>query len=327
MTRPSHRTTRTTRTLLALFVAIGLLVDSVGAQQAAPLHTVVLARLAPSALLWLHAIAEDQGLYAANGVRIQDVQAQNSAALVQAVASNSANAGIALGDNAIAAIDQGAPVIIAGGILTRPVLRLFGAGDSMDDLRGKAITAGAVAGGTTNLMLYQLRAAGITAADVQIVAVPNSRDRVIGMQNGELAGGLLIPPFDELALAEGFKLLDVYRDYWLQTPLVFNKTWAETNRAAAEGTAQALAAAAAWIYDPANRAEAIRILAAYTGAETAIAEAAYEFIVVDQQAIGPDLTVPAESLTNIFMINAVLQGSEMPEVDVARYYDPSYLGR
>lgn len=311
---------------LVVLLAVGLAVGAVAAQQPA-LQPVIMARLAPSALLWLHAIAQEKGLYAERGVVIQDVQAQNSAALVQAVASNSANAGIALGDNAIAAIDQNAPVVIAGAVLSRPVLRLFGAGDSMEDLRGKAVTAGAVQGGTTNLMLYQLRQAGITAQDVQIVAVPNSRDRVIGMQNGELAGGLLIPPFDELAIREGFQLLDVYRDYWLQTPLVFNKTWAEANRSAAEGTAQALAAAAAWIYEPANRDEAVRILAEYTGLDLDVAEAAYEFIVLDQQAISPDLTVPDESLTNIFMINAELAGTPVPTVDIAKYYDPSYLGQ
>lgn len=320
-------TKRTSAILLSVLLAVGLLVGSVGAQQGGNLQTVTLARLAPSALLWLHAIAEDQGLYAAYGIEVQDVQAQNSAALVQAVASNSANAGIALGDNAIAAIDQNAPVVIAGAVLARPVLRLFGAGDSIEDLRGKAVTAGAVQGGTTNLMLYQLRQAGLTAEDVQIVAVPNSRDRVIGMQNGELAGGLLIPPFDVLALDAGFKLLDVYRDYWLQTPLVFNRTWAEANRSAAEGMAQALAAAAGWIYDPANRAEAVRILAEYTGLDAGVAEAAYDFMVLDQQAISPDLTVPAESITNIFAINATLSGSEMPEVDVSKYYDGSYLGQ
>jgi ABC-type nitrate/sulfonate/bicarbonate transport system substrate-binding protein len=311
---------------LVVLLAVGLAVGAVAAQQPA-LQPVIMARLAPSALLWLHAIAQEKGLYAERGVVIQDVQAQNSAALVQAVASNSANAGIALGDNAIAAIDQNAPVVIAGAVLSRPVLRLFGAGDSIEDLRGKAVTAGAVQGGTTNLMLYQLRQAGITAQDVQIVAVPNSRDRVIGMQNGELAGGLLIPPFDELAIREGFQLLDVYRDYWLQTPLVFNKTWAEANRSAAEGTAQALAAAAAWIYEPANRDEAVRILAEYTGLDLDVSEAAYDFIVLDQQAISPDLTVPDASLTNIFMINAELAGTPVPTVDIAKYYDPSYLGQ
>jgi ABC-type nitrate/sulfonate/bicarbonate transport system substrate-binding protein len=322
-----HSVKTTLKLLMVAISVAAVLLGAVFAQPNAALERVIMARLAPSALLWLHAIAQDKDLYTANGVFVEDVQAQNSAALVQAIASNSANAGIALGDNAIAAIEQNAPVIIAGAVLSRPVLRLFGAGESIEDLRGKAVTAGAVQGGTTNLMLWQLKQAGLTAADVQIVAVPNSRDRVIGMQNGELAGGLLIPPFDELAIQEGFNLLDVYRDYWLQTPLVFNKNWAEANRSAAEGTARALATAAAWIYDPANRDEAIQILAAYTSLDVQVAEAAYEFMVIDQQAISPDLSVPAESITNIFAINAELEGTAMPTVDISRYYDPSYLGQ
>src|SRR5690606_25042212 len=82
---------------------------------------------------------------------IVDMQVQSSAALVQAVASGSADAGIALGDNVVQAVDQGASVVITGAILQKPVLRFIGTVNTIPELRGKRLTAGAVDGGTTDL--------------------------------------------------------------------------------------------------------------------------------------------------------------------------------
>lgn len=308
--------------LLVAFASLGAL-----AQAQDDLKTVRMATLAPSALLWLNAIADDQGFYAEHGVQIESVQAQSSSALVQAVASGSADAGIALGDNAMRAIDEGAPIVIAGAVLSKPILRLFGTVDSIEELAGKRVTGGAVTGGTADLLLYQLKQAGVEPDQVQLVAIPNSRDRLVGFQSGQLEGGLLIAPFDVLALRDGLNLLDVYTDYWLETPLVLNRSWAESNPEAAQGVTQALAEAAAWIYDEANRDEAVRILAEFTGTESDIVDEAYQFIVVEQQAISPDLSVPEESLTNILKISQDVHGGEMPAFDLSTYYDPSYLGQ
>lgn len=316
---------RIRNTVAATVLSLGLLVSSASAQD--ELAQVRVATLAPSALLWLNAIAADQGFYAANGVEVVSVQAQSSSALVQAVASGSADAGIALGDNTMRAIDEGAPVIIAGAVLSKPILRLIGTVDSIAELAGARVTGGAVTGGTADLLLYMLQQGGVDPSSVQVVGIPNSRDRLVGFQSGQLEGGLLIAPFDVAAIREGFNLLGVYPDYWLQTPLILNSDWAQANPEAASGITQALADAAAWIYAPENRAEAVRILAEFTGIETDIVDEAYEFIVVEQQAISPDFSVPEESLRSIVEISASVHGGEVADFDVAKYYDPSYLGQ
>lgn len=310
------------RALLSLLIA-AIAGGTVFAQE---LERVTLARLAPSALLWLHAIAEDQDLYALHGVQVEAVQTQSSAALVQAVASGSADAGIALGDNAMLAIDEGGDLVIAGAILHKPILRLLGSVETIEELRGTNVTGGAVTGGTSDLLLYQLLQGGVQPNEVQVVGVTNSADRLVGFQNGQLGGGLLIAPFDVLALRDGFHLIDVYEDYWLQTPLVLNRSWAEANPAAASGLTQALAEAAGWIYDPDNRSEAVRILAEYTGIDADIVEEAYDFIVLEQQAISPDLSVPEQSLYSIVEIRQAVHGGEIDSFEFSDYYDPTYLG-
>ena len=293
--------------------------------------TVRLATLAPGALLWLHNIAEAKGFYKENRLDVKRLQVADSPALVQAVASGSAEAGVSLGDLVMKAVDQNAPIVIAGGYIVKTSLRLVGAKDvkNIKDLAGSKMTAGAVRGGTTNLMLYQLKLHGVDPNGIQRVSIPNSRDRVIALENGQVRGAVMTPPFDIMAARQGFPILDTYRDPYLQTPLIFNKDWAAKNRAAAVRFVRASREAAEWIYDPKNRAEAVDILAKDTGVARDIADASYQFLVVEQKAYSRDLSVPEASMTNIVKIdhevNAAAGAGAPPKIDPRKYYDPSFL--
>ncbi|GGF88601.1 hypothetical protein GCM10007301_55690 [Azorhizobium oxalatiphilum] len=291
---------------------------------------VKVAMLAPSALLWLHAIADQEGFYAKHNLTIRELRASDSPALMQAVASGSADAGIGLGDLAVRAIDKGASLVIAGAVLDKTILRLYGAksATSIKDLAGKPLTAGAVRGGTANLLKYQLQAAGVDPKGVQMVSIANSRDRIIAMGNGQVAGALLIAPFDTLAGREGANLLDVYREPYVQTPLVLNKDWAKANRETAIALTQALKEAAAFINNPANKEAAISVLARYTKTDRDVCEDSYNFIVKEQKAIPADLSVPAAGLENLYKIDAAVSGGEAPPApafELSRYYDPSFI--
>lgn len=289
---------------------------------------VSVAVLAPGSLQWLHAIAEDQGFYSDRNLTVESIQVQNSGALVQAVASGSANAGIALGDNVIKAVDEGAEISITGALFQRPALRLFAAPGvaTIEELAGKQLTAGAVEGGTTNLMFYILQENGIDWKSVTPVAIPNSSDRVVAMGNGQVQGALLIPPFDSVAVSQGATMLATYDDYYIQTPAIVNNAWAAQNPEAAAAFTQGLAEAADWIYEQGNRDDAVRILVDYTGVEESAAEDAYDFMVGDE-IISPGLEVPLQGLTNVAMINAEILGGDISAFDPEKYVDLQYLNK
>lgn len=307
-----------------------LLVATVATEGRAQQMTEVrLATLAPSALLWLHAIARDQGFYAERKITVKELVAGSSPALLQAVSSGSVEAGISLGDVVIRAIDQGAPVIITGAILEKTILQLIGGMgvSEVKQLTDTTVTAGAVEGGTANLLRFQLQRGGVDPRSVKMVALTNSRDRVVALGNGQVKGALLIAPFDTLAVQQGMKILDVYTDPYVQTPLVVNKEWAQKNRESAVALTQALKKAADWIYDPANKEKAIEILASYTNVPKDTCSDSYKFIVEQQKAIGRGLTVSAAGLENIIKIDQAIganPASSRP-FDLARYYDSSFL--
>ncbi len=310
-------------------VLLALLATSVSPLRAQQMTEVRVAMLAPSALLWLHAIAKDQGFYAERKIEVKELIAGSSPVLLQAVSSGSVEAGISLGDVAIRAIDQGAPVIIAGAVLEKTILRLVGGTGvaTIKELEGSVVTAGAVEGGTANLLRFQLKAGGADPRGVKMVALTNSKDRVVALGNGQVKGALLIAPFDTLAEREKMKILDVYVKDYVQTPLILNKDWAAKNRDAAIGLTKALQKAAVWIYEPKNKQKAIDILAAYTTVPADVCADSYKFIVEEQKAIGQNLEVKAAGLENIIKIDQDVganPASSKP-FELSRYYDPSFL--
>jgi ABC-type nitrate/sulfonate/bicarbonate transport system substrate-binding protein len=313
----------------ALCLAAACLLAAQGPVRAQQSTEVRIATLAPSALLWLHAIAMDQGFYTERHLSVKELVAGSSPALLQAVSSGSVEAGISLGDVVIRAVDQGAPVIMTGAVLGKTILRLVG-GTGVNDikqLQGATVTAGAVEGGTANLLRYQLKHGGVDPRSVRMVALTNSKDRVVALGDGQVKGALLIAPFDTLAEQQGMKVLDVYTKPYVQTPLIVNKNWAEHNRAAATALTQALRKASVWIYDPANKEKAIEILANYTKVSKDVCADSYKFIVEQQKAVGEKLEVTAAGLENIIQIDRDIganPASSKP-FDLARYYDPSYL--
>jgi ABC-type nitrate/sulfonate/bicarbonate transport system substrate-binding protein len=311
-----------------LVLAIAL-IGALPVRAQAQVTEIRVAMLAPSALLWLHAIAKDQGFYAERKIAVKELIAGSSPTLLQAVSSGSVEAGMSLGDVVIRAIDQGAPVIITGAILEKTILRLIGGTgvSSMKELAGTTVTAGAVEGGTANLLRFQLQRGGVDPRGVKMVALTNSKDRVVALGNGQVKGALLIAPFDTLAEREKMKMLDVYTEPYVQTPLIVNRPWAEKNRDAAVGLTKALQKAAVWIYDPANKQKAIEILANFTSVPADVCAESYAFIVDEQKAIGRNLEVSAASLENIIKIDQAIganPASSKP-FDLSRYYDASYL--
>jgi len=128
-----------------------------------------------------------------------------------------------------------------------------------------------------------------------------------------------------MALRDGMTVLADYTDPHVQTPLILNSNWAKAKPEAARSLTHAFKDAAAWINEPSNRDQAIDYLADYTKSDRDDAAAAYEFIVVKQKAIAPDLSMPDAALQNIENIDAALSGGTVRQLDISKYYDASYL--
>src|SRR4029079_17710206 len=94
----------------------------------------------------------------------------------------------------------------------------------------------------------------------------------------------------------------------------------------ARGYLRAMAAAVDWLYDPANRAEAVEILARETKLDPAIAMQTYNYYVADLQPFSRKLVIPDEIIRSTVKTLIEL-GDIKPDAATAKYVDHTYLPR
>ena len=131
------------------------------------------------------------------------------------------------------------------------------------------------------------------------------------------------------AQAQGYrKLLDIGafgKEYGFLTALA-RPQWLRDNPDTARGYLRALAAGVDWLYEPANRDEAIAILARETKLEPAIATQTYDYYIGELQPFSRKLAVPDQIIAGTVKTLIEL-GDIKPDAATAKYVDLAYLPR
>lgn len=136
---------------------------------------------------------------------------------------------------------------------------------SYEQLRGKTFAVDAVGTGFTFVLRRMLEKNGIAPGDYSLIALGSTQKRFDGMVSGQAVGGVVGAPFDLLGKQKyGFRTLGIASDtlgHYQATVIMARRSWAAANKPAIVAFVKAYRAATAWLYDPANRSEAIAILA------------------------------------------------------------------
>lgn len=221
----------------------------------------------PSATLWPIYIAQEKGLLAAEGVGVDLVFAPSSAAVQQQLAAGSVQMADGGLNDPIRAIFEGAPIAIVRiegqvppyALLAKPSI------GGIADLRGKTVIIGGAKDITLTYLARMLAPSGLKPEDCDLTYAGSTIARLSALQSGAVDAAMLFPPFNFHAESAGFKNLGLVYDYAKDLPflaMVANRAWAGQNRATIEKFLAAYGKAVAWFDDPANRAEAVRILVA-----------------------------------------------------------------
>jgi ABC-type nitrate/sulfonate/bicarbonate transport system substrate-binding protein len=279
---------------------------------------------------WPLYIAQEKGFFSQQGTELDVVQTRSSVGSVQLTASGSVNVASATADAVISGVAQGANVRIVSGfnraaytLVAQPGIK------SYEDLRGKTIGASALRAGETPLLRALLRAHGLNDDDYELIVAGGTPERVTAMRSGALAATMLTPPLDLPLQADGFTILgsslEVLPDFGFLT-LVANLGWASSNRETVVRFLRALVMAMDWLLMPANRQEAVTILAKRLNTSPSEANQTYETSV----AANPPLFYPRMQITDSSLRNVMGSLVEagvlsQSQTDIARYVDLSYL--
>jgi ABC-type nitrate/sulfonate/bicarbonate transport system substrate-binding protein len=307
-------------------IAIALIVIATSPAQAA--GTITLGITSATAFSIPHYIAEEKKYYADEGLTVDTIIAGSANGVLQQLAAGSLNIGQAATDQTLRAIQRGAPIRIIAGAASNAPFRMVAAKGTKGwgELKGKTVSVG----GLTDVTLYFLRVMarknGLGDKDYDLVYGGGSPNRLTQLLSGAVAGAILTNPHDFMALEQGFVDLGSVPDYlphWAQNNIQVDTRWAAQHRAEVLAFLRVHIRATRWFYDPANRAEAIAILAKHTKSTPDVAAKTYD-LYVRQQVIAPDAALFTDGLQqNIDALVAIGEFAAAPPL--ANFIDPSFL--
>jgi NitT/TauT family transport system substrate-binding protein len=221
--------------------------------------------LGVSTQFWPGFVAIDQGFFAAEGILPEQVSLPSLPTLVQALIAGDMHI---LGLPVLAAASvavEGAPIKLVASTQEIPTVYAFAAPgiETWSDLRGKTVSPGNAPNTYYDVVFrMMLEANGLRDGDYVMRYMPSSA-RIPAMQAGQLGGAVASGSEAMIARAQGLKELGAVQDYVKDTQfagLQVLDDWAKSNEATLVRSLRALLRGAQWLYDPANKSAALRII-------------------------------------------------------------------
>ncbi len=315
-----------------LSIAILVATMASGASPALAASKVSFGQVSPTATVWPGVVATKKGFFAANGIEMDTVSIGVSPGM-QAVAAGSLNIMHNTCNAVISFIAMGGSgahlSLVSMGIHPGVVVAKKGLA-SAAELKGKVVGTSSIKSGSTILLRRLLKARGLAPSDYDLVAGQGSAQIFSGLQAGALDAVWLVPPQSLTAVTAGYPVIGAFKEVAPKFPFVCfvtNDAWVKSNTAAAQGFAKAWLAAVAWLYDPANRAEAVKLLADELKLSPEIAAATYDELIMKNADTYPrDGNVDFGVLRA--MIDIMVEGEELPaqpQGDIRRFLDDTML--
>jgi NitT/TauT family transport system substrate-binding protein len=284
------------RLAAALLLCTATLVADAHAQALKKISDGQVSRTAPN---WPSFIAAEKGFFRREGIELETSYVGNVANTVQQLVAGSFDVASSTFDTAIRAIANGGSAVMVGGMVTKYPYSIMSVSNvaTAADMKGKRIILPFPKDLLTIVWNRWVTEKGMRPDEIEQVYAGATPNRLAALVSGTVQAALLTQPFD--FRAEGYrKLLDIGgygKEYGFLTVLA-RPQWLRDNPETARAYLRALSAAVDWLYDPANRDEAIAILAAATKLDTAIAAQTYDHYIKELQPFSRKLAIPADIL-------------------------------
>jgi NitT/TauT family transport system substrate-binding protein len=237
--------------------------------------------LGASATEWPEYIAEAQGFYRDEGLKLTTIAAGSPQNVIQQLATGSLNVASVGTDSVIAATSRGLAIKgIGPGFNPNPyALVVSPAIKTWADLKGKNVVLATKQDVTALAFGALAQKQNMTLEDFSIVIGGTSGTRYAALISGNVAGAILGQPFDIQAIDKGMHVLGYANDVlknWQYTLLTANASWAEKNRDVVVRMLRAYRKSIQYGY--ANRSGAIADLASGAKFDPAILGRSYDLI-------------------------------------------------
>ena len=259
--------------------------------------TVIIGINSLTAIYWPTYVARAKGLYAKNGIEADIILTGSPVKGVQQLIGGSLDIAHPTLYTAVNALAQGAKLTLVGcvvntlpySMVARPEIK------SPADLIGKPVMLGFKNDLQTLMWRDWLKSKGVDPARVDQIYDPQAANRYAALATKNASVSMLNAPFDLRAVAEGNHVLMEFGPLsqgYAMAVVATRPDYLRSNPAEVRAYLKATQEAIDWLYDPANKAEAIAILARDTKQDAAIAAATYDDYVLHQKPYDRLLDLP-----------------------------------
>jgi ABC-type nitrate/sulfonate/bicarbonate transport system substrate-binding protein len=302
----------TARCLRALAAIAGLAVAGFGSPAGAQTHLTTMVFQGVQNLPLF--AAQHKGFFTKRGLDVDQKIAPNSLALREGLAQGRYQIVHTSVDNAIAMAEQAKVdiVVVCGGdngwndLLVQPEINTYA------DLRGKTVVVDAPDTAFAFQLYQMLKLNGVAQGEYTVKPVGATRFRLQAVTTDKsVAASILNLPFSLQAEQAGIKKLatatDVIGPYLSTTGFVL-RSWARDNDDTLVRYLQAYIEGVRWTLDPANKAEAIELLAKGLNISPEMASRSYAVAVDPKNGFMKDAAVDIEGFKNVLKLRAELHG-------------------
>jgi ABC-type nitrate/sulfonate/bicarbonate transport system substrate-binding protein len=284
--------------------------------------------------LW---VAEKKEFLARQGLSLNVQPAPNSVALARGLMNGSVDVALWAFDNIVAyqegqgevALDA-APDFFAFMAFSRGTLRLVVNPEirTVADLKGRTLAVDALATGYSLVLIKILALGGLRDGDYRLEPVGGTGQRAQALMENRYAGTILTTPLDLLPEARGYRRLanavEAFGPY--QTIVAAaRRAWAQDHRDRVIDFIRAGVAALDWLFDPANRAEAVAIYRqALPSVPAPMAERAVAALLDADEGLSPRGRLEHAAMMTVLRLRSELGRPARLLADPAPYVDERY---
>ncbi len=321
--------------IVASVVSLTVLPGVLSAQTPSTLEVIVF----PGGFNWPIWAAQEKGLFAREGLIVKLTLTPSSVFQLTNLIAGKFDIGVTAIDNVIAYQEGQGEAPVTG----TPDLFAFMGGDngflrlivqpeikSYAELRGKELSVDALTTGYAFVLRTMLALGGLKEGEYTLVRAGGVLQRWEALKEKKHAGTLLITPFEITAESMGFRRLgnaiDVLGRYQGLVGAA-RRSWAQTHGDQLVGYIRAYIGGLSWLYDRANKAEALQLLQKNVPGMTAELAAKTYDVLLGPGGFEPTASLDVEGMRTVLRLRSEYGQPKKELTDPARYYDLPYYER
>ncbi|HLH26691.1 MAG TPA: ABC transporter substrate-binding protein [Chloroflexota bacterium] len=283
-----------------------------------------------SAFYWPIYVGLDKGFFDREALDVETTETRSGSDGLSALAGGSLDVITTNSEVVVLAQMRGADAIgIAGfnnkasySLMVQPEIQ------RITDLKGKTLGASALRTGEVVFMKALLRKYGLTESDYSLVVAGASRNRVTAMSTKQIDGTIMPPPdnyrLEDMGLKRLAEVNEAVPEYQFQF-LAAMRNWAQNNQDATVRFLRAYVNSLHWLYDPANKAQAMGVLQDRMQLSEDYARRTYEQWIEQEQFFPHDGEAPAGGLKAMEDMLVETGEATQPLPSRDKYLDFKYL--